>query len=67
MEIIKKITKLEKSIEETENLVKELISNLNTQKIKVANKEKKILYLKREVRTNVEKIDKIIENYNVNS
>ena len=44
-----------------------VISNLQSQKLKVQYKEKKILYLKAEVRNNIDKIDKIIEDYNANS
>ena len=67
MEILEKIDTLKKSIEETEKLVDELISSLQAQKLKVENKENKILHLKNEVRNNLDKIDKIIEDYNANS
>ena len=67
MEIIKKIATLEKSINRTEELVDELISSFNNQKNRVENKEKTILILKEEIRNNIEKIDKIIEDYNGNS
>ena len=67
MEIEKKITILKKSIQETDDLVDEIISSLNNQKLKVENKEKKISQLKEEVRNNIDKIDKIIENYNADT
>ena len=67
MEILENIATLKKSIEETDKLVEELISSLQVQKLKVENKENKILYLKKEVRNNLDKIDKIIEDYNANS
>ena len=67
MEILEKIDTLKKSIEETDKLVDELISSLQAQKLRVVNKESKILHLKKEVRNNVDKIDKIIEDYNANS
>jgi len=67
MEILENIATLKKSIEETDKLVEELISSLQAQKLKVENKENKILHLKNEVRNNLDKIDKIIEGYNANS
>lgn len=67
MEINKKIIILKKSIQETDDLVNEIISSLNNQKLKVENKEKKISQLKEEVRSNIDKIDQIIENYNADT
>lgn len=67
MEIIKKISTIKKSIKETDKLVDDLISRLKAQKLSVSNKEKKILHLKEEISNNVDKIDKIIEDYNANS
>tara|TARA_B100001175_G_C19384578_1_gene578290 strand:- start:668 stop:874 length:207 start_codon:yes stop_codon:yes gene_type:complete len=63
MQLSKKIEKLKKSIQETDQLVEELIASLKAQELKSENKEKKILKLKDEVRVNVEKIDKIIADY----
>ena len=63
MQLSKKIEKLKKSIQETDQLVEELIASLKAQELKSENKEKKILKLKDEVRINVEKIDQIIEDY----
>ena len=67
MEIEKEIKDLKKSIIELELLVEELISSLEAQKLKVSNKEKIISQLKEEVRTNIEKIDQIIEEYHANT
>ena len=67
MEIEKEINDLKKSIIELELLVEELISSLEAQKLRVSNKEKIISQLKEEVRTNVEKIDQIIEEYHANT
>ena len=58
-----KITELEISIKKTDLLVDEAALYLEEQKIKTKLKEEKILKLKEEVKTNVEKIDEIIENY----
>ena len=67
MEIEKEIHDLKKSIIELELLVEELISSLEAQKLRVSNKEKIISQLKEEVRTNIEKIDEIIEEYHANT
>ena len=67
MEIEKEINDLKKSVLELELLVEELISSLEAQKLKVSNKEKIIFQLKEEVRTNIEKIDQIIEEYHANT
>ena len=67
MEILENIATLKNSIEETDQLVEELISSLQAQKLKVKNRENKILHLKNEVRKNLDKIDKIIKGYNANS
>ena len=67
MEIEKEIKDLKKSIIELELLVEELISSLEAQKLRVSNKEKIISQLKAEVRTNIEKIDEIIEEYHAST
>ena len=67
MEIKKEIKDLKKSIIELELLVEELISSLEAQKLRVSNKEKIISQLEEEVRTNIEKIDEIIEEYHANT
>ena len=67
MEIEKEINDLKESIKELEQLVEELIASLEAQKLRVSNKEKMISQLKAEVRTNIEKIDEIIEEYHANT
>ena len=67
MEIEKEINNLKKSVLELELLVEELISSLEAQKLRVSNKEKIISQLKEEIRTNIEKIDQIIEEYHANT
>ena len=67
MQIEKEINDLKKSVLELELLVDELISSLEAQKLRVSNKEKIISQLKEEVRTNIEKIDEIIEEYHANT
>jgi len=67
MEIEKEIKDLKKSIIELELLVEELISSLEAQKLRVSNKEKIISQLKEEVKTNIKKIDEIIEEYHANT
>ena len=67
MEIEKEINDLKKSVLELELLVEELISSLEAQKLRVSNKEKIISQLKEEIRTNIEKIDQIIEEYHANT
>ena len=67
MEMEKEINHLKKSIKELEQLVEELIASLEAQKLRVSNKEKMISQLKAEVRTNIEKIDEIIEEYHANT
>ena len=67
MEIEKEINDLKESIKELEQFVEELIASLEAQKLRVSNKEKMISQLKAEVRTNIEKIDEIIEEYHANT
>ena len=67
MEMEKEINHLKKSIKELEQLVEELISSLEAQKLRVSNKEKIISQLKEEVNTNIKKIDEIIEEYHANT
>tara|TARA_B100000029_G_scaffold358241_1_gene351058 strand:+ start:291 stop:494 length:204 start_codon:yes stop_codon:yes gene_type:complete len=67
MEIEKEINVLKKSIKELEQLVEELISSLEAQKLRVSNKEKIISQLKEEIRSNIEKIDEIIQEYHANT
>ena len=63
----KEINNLKKSIIELELLVEELISSLEAQKLRVSNKEKIISQLKEDVRSNIAKIDEIIEEYHANT
>ena len=67
MEIEKEINDLKKSVLELELLVEELISSLEAQKLRVSNKEKIISQLKEDVRSNIEKIDEIIEEYHAST
>ena len=67
MEILNKVIKLKKSISEVENLVEHLITSIESQEVKINNKEKEILNLKQEIKNNIIKIDEIIEKYNANS
>ena len=67
MEIEKEINDLKKSVLELELLVEELISGLEAQKLRVSNKEKIISQLKEDVRSNIAKIDEIIEEYHANT
>ena len=64
MDIFKKIAELKQSILKTDHLIEKMLLNLKTQNIENKNKENRILNLKKKIRNNVEKIDKIIENYN---
>tara|TARA_Y100001960_G_scaffold318948_1_gene389560 strand:- start:918 stop:1100 length:183 start_codon:yes stop_codon:yes gene_type:complete len=57
MDLLKKIEHLEKTINKFENLIEDLNDNL-------LSKQKKIEYLKSQISENIEKIDKIIEDYN---
>ena len=67
MEIEKEINYLKKSVLELELLVEELISSLEAQKLRVSNKEKIISQLKEDIRSNIEKIDEVIEEYHANT
>ena len=67
MEIEKEINVLKKSIKELEQLVEELIASLEAQKLRVSNKEKIISQLKDDIKSNIEKIDEIIEEYHANT
>tara|TARA_B110000438_G_C15336341_1_gene445967 strand:- start:81 stop:284 length:204 start_codon:yes stop_codon:yes gene_type:complete len=64
MEIIKKISALKQSLEETDEMVDQIISSLETQYLKSEKKENQISRLKEEIEINIKKIDAIIENYN---
>jgi len=60
MDLLKKVEELEKSINKFENLLEDLNDNL-------LSKQEKIDYLKLQISKNIEKIDKIIEDYNANN
>ena len=66
MDLIAKINELKESIIETNQLVDELISSLAANQLRAENKETKVLQIKEEVKTNIQKIDEILENYNDN-
>ncbi len=66
MDLITKINELKESIIETNQLVDELISSLAANQLRAENKETKVLQIKEEVKTNIQKIDEILENYNAN-
>tara|TARA_Y100000590_G_scaffold296486_1_gene334075 strand:- start:333 stop:536 length:204 start_codon:yes stop_codon:yes gene_type:complete len=66
MDLIAKINELKESIIETNQLVDELISSLAANQLRAENKETKVLQIKEEVKTNIQKIDEILENYNAN-
>ncbi len=51
---------LNSNIEKLEKLVDDLIDNVDS-------KKKKIEFLKQQIRSNIEKIDQIIEEYNADS
>ena len=67
MENIKKIADLRKIIQDTDQLVNELVSLLDILKLEIQQKDKNIERLQQGIKDNVEKIDNIIEKYNENS
>ena len=67
MEILKKIENLKKTIQTVNQLVDELTTSLDAKTLRVEKQEKKLSSLKQEIRSNVLKIDEIIEDYNANS
>ena len=60
MDLLKKIEQLKNAVDKFENLTEDLNEY-------ILSKQKKIEYLKKEIRENSEKIDKIVENYNADS
>ena len=60
MDLILKIKELDSNVEKIEQLVDDLIESLD-------GKRKKIDHLKEQIQSNINKIDKIIEDYNANS
>ena len=60
LRMVRFLEELEKSINKFENLLEDLNDNL-------LSKQEKIDYLKLQISKNIEKIDKIIEDYNANN
>ena len=60
MDLLKKIEELKHSIDKFEQLAEDLNEN-------ILSKQKKIDYLKKQIHKNVNKIDKIIKDYNANT
>jgi len=60
MGLLEKIEDLKKTVNKFEDLVEDLNDN-------IVSKQKKIDHLKLEIRRNIEKIDKIIKDYNANT
>ena len=67
MDLLKKISKVQIKLKQTEELTNDLLLSLKSKENKVQNHEQKILTLKDEIKKNIEKIDMIIKNYNANS
>ena len=59
MQLLKKIKELKKSIQETDELVEQLISSLRAEEIRSEKKENKILQLKDEINLNIKKLIKL--------
>ena len=60
MDLLKKIERLKHSIDKFEQLTDDLNDN-------ILSKQKKIDHLKEQIQDKVEKIDKIIKNYNADA
>ena len=60
MDLLKKIDEIKQRIDKFEQLAEDLNEN-------ILSKQKKIIYLKKQVYENVKKIDKILKNYNANT
>lgn len=67
MDLLKKISKVQIKLKQTEELTDDLLLSLKSKENKVQSHEQKILTLKDEIKKNIEKIDMIIKNYNANS
>ena len=67
MDLLKKISKVQIKLKQTEELTDDLLLSLKSKETKVQSHEQKILTLKDEIKKNIEKIDMIIKNYNANS
>ena len=60
MDLLKKIKRLKHSLDKFEQLTDDLNDN-------ILSKQKKIDHLKEQIQDKVEKIDKIIQNYNADA
>ena len=60
MDLLKKIEDLKNSVDKFEQLAEDLNDN-------ILSKQKKIDYLKGQIKLNVEKIEEIIKNYNADT
>jgi len=67
MDILKRIEIIKNKMIQAEELVDDLFETLEAKQNKINIKENKILQLKEVVKKNVDKIDKIIDEYNANS
>ena len=67
MDMLKRISELKSKIVKTEELVDDLLLSLEAQQNNINKKDNTILKLKEELKVNIRKIDKIIEEYNANS
>ena len=67
MDIIKKITQLKQKVKETDLLVDKLLSKLEDEKMQSKINKDSLNLLKDEVKSSVNKIDKIVKDYNANS
>ena len=65
--MLKRISELKSKIVKTEELVDDLLLSLEAQQNNINKKDNTILKLKEELKVNIRKIDKIIEEYNANS
>ena len=67
MDLLKRIKELENKIIQTEELIEDMLSSIDSNEVKVQSREKKIEFLKENIKKNVEKLDIIIKDYNANS
>jgi len=67
MDLLKRISRLQIKLRQTEELTDDLLLSLKSKENIVHSHEQKILTLKDEIKKNIEKIDMIIKNYNANS
>ena len=67
MDLLEKIKNLEKTINETDQLLEEILLSFENKKNKLNQKESEIAELKEEIKNNIQKIDLIIKSYNANT